>query len=247
MPKPPQPAPPTRVPHRHRWPRGPPLAQPHTSARPGSGSTIKITSQKAKSFSTNFSPLRFSLPPQTQTLPTDSPPTSSHPLTPPLTSASLWWSTARRVVVIHDVLVTCVVQDIATIPNKESYFFHPICAFTSFFDGCQFLRKPIPGKEPEGLPSLEGCYPLDILKFIALQTEFMGLPVGGIYNSSRSIKGTYIDIQTDHAMTTNHKLWAIGPLYPQIEEDTSSSSTNKCLEWLHKQDPKTVLYVSWPP
>ncbi|KAG5552482.1 hypothetical protein RHGRI_010535 [Rhododendron griersonianum] len=41
-------------------------------------------------------------------------------------------NTATRVVVIHDSLMAYVVQDIATIPNAESYIFSPVSAFNMY-------------------------------------------------------------------------------------------------------------------
>ncbi|GFY84760.1 UDP-Glycosyltransferase superfamily protein [Actinidia rufa] len=122
-------------------------------------------------------------------------------------------ATARRVIVIHDVLMAYVVQDIATLPNAKSYSFHPTCAFSTFFDGWQMKGKPfLEEKELERLPSIEGCYTFEILNFIALQVDFLELRTGGIYNSCRAIEGTYIDFMANEEFNKNKQMWAIGPL-----------------------------------
>ncbi|GFY93682.1 UDP-Glycosyltransferase superfamily protein [Actinidia rufa] len=119
----------------------------------------------------------------------------------------------RRVIVIHDALMAYVVQDIANVPNAESYSFSPISAFSSFFEGWELTGKRILAeKEPEGLPSIEGCYTFEILNFIALQGNFLKLAAGYIYNTCRSIEGTYIDLLAKEEVNTNKQIWAIGPL-----------------------------------
>ena len=106
-----------------------------------------------------------------------------------------------------------VVQDIATLPNAESYAFHPISAFSSFFDVWQLNGEPfLEEKEPEGLPSIEGCYTFKFLNFIALQIDFLKLRAGDIYNSCRAIEGTYINFIANGEFNKNKKIWAIGPL-----------------------------------
>ncbi|GFS36909.1 hypothetical protein Acr_00g0048670 [Actinidia rufa] len=156
-------------------------------------------------------------------------------------------ATARRVIVVHDVLMAYVVQDIATLPNVESYVFHPTCAFSSFFDAWQMNGKPfLEQQEPEGLPSIEGCYTFEILTFIALQIEFLKFKAGSIYNSCRSIEGTYIDLMTNGEFNKNKQIWAIGPLnMGTVYERRNSNRRHKCLEWLDKLAPKSVLYVSF--
>ncbi|KAG5515558.1 hypothetical protein RHGRI_036564 [Rhododendron griersonianum] len=54
-------------------------------------------------------------------------------------------ATARKVIVIHDVLMAYAVQDIANVPNAESYAFNPTSPFSSFFDGWQMKNHPQKG------------------------------------------------------------------------------------------------------
>ncbi|KAE9455904.1 hypothetical protein C3L33_12195, partial [Rhododendron williamsianum] len=104
-------------------------------------------------------------------------------------------ATARKVVVIHDVMMAYVVQDIANVPNAKSYAFTPTCSFSSFFDGWQMMGKPLlENPPPKGLPSIEGCYPTEILNFVARQIDFLKFTTGHIYNSCKSIEGPYIDL-----------------------------------------------------
>ncbi|KAB1222283.1 Zeatin O-glucosyltransferase [Morella rubra] len=47
-------------------------------------------------------------------------------------------------------------------------------------------------------------------------------------------------------MEGDKKQWAIGPFNPvRIPEKKSSTGRHKCLEWLDKQTPNSVIYVSF--
>ncbi|CAL5420797.1 unnamed protein product [Camellia sinensis] len=154
--------------------------------------------------------------------------------------------TAKRVVVVHDVLMAYVVQDTATIPNTETYTFNPTCTFSSFFDGWQIMGKPFQLDEPQELPSLEGCYTSEVLNLFTLQTDFLKSTFGTIINSCRSIEGTYIDLSKEVQVDKNKKIWAVGPLNTgAVDDGRNSNSQHKCLEWLDKQAPKSVLHVSF--
>ncbi|CAL5351909.1 unnamed protein product [Camellia sinensis] len=153
---------------------------------------------------------------------------------------------ARRVAVVHDVLMAYVVQDTATIPNTETYAFNPVGTFTSFFNGWQMMGKPFQVDEPQGLPSDEGCVPSEIRSLLTLQTDFLKSTSGTIINSCRSIEGTYIDLWKEVQVDKNKQIWAVGPLNTgAVDNGRNSNSQHKCLEWLDKQDPKSVLYVSF--
>ncbi|XP_058181116.1 zeatin O-glucosyltransferase-like [Rhododendron vialii] len=120
-------------------------------------------------------------------------------------------ATAKKVIVIHDVMMAnYVVQDVANVPNAESYGFNPTSPFSSFFDGWQMKGKPfLDEPPPKGLPSLEGCYTAEILNFITLQADFLKFTTGYIYNSCRSIEGKYIDLIAKDEF--NKLIWAIEP------------------------------------
>ncbi|KAH7842011.1 hypothetical protein Vadar_000460 [Vaccinium darrowii] len=154
--------------------------------------------------------------------------------------------TARRVIVIHDLLMSYVVQDVANVPNAESYAFNPTSRFSPYFDGWQLNGEPILEETPpEGLPSLDGCYTTEFINFITLQADFLKFTTGYIYNSCRSIEGAYIDLIAKDQF--NKLIWAIGPSNLGSDSDKRNSNTPKhnCLEWLDKQAPNSILYVSF--
>ncbi|KAH7844896.1 hypothetical protein Vadar_032768 [Vaccinium darrowii] len=163
-------------------------------------------------------------------------------------------ATAKRVVVIHDYLTAYVVQDVATIPNAESYIFSPVSAFNMCFrvlkdhESSQLLEELKAPSSEEGnltpeMLKLEGNVTPEMLKLADIQVNFLSLAAGTLFNSFRSIEGTYLDLLEKE---TNKKIWAIGPLNSDTKSDKrKSNSLHNCLEWLDKQTPKSVLYVSF--
>ncbi|KAF3441985.1 hypothetical protein FNV43_RR15901 [Rhamnella rubrinervis] len=166
-------------------------------------------------------------------------------------------SKARRVVVIHDSLMASVVQDVASIAdNAESYIFHSVSAFTIFLYFWDSMRKSeaaginagsinhIPYDE---IPSLEGCFSHEFLDFIASQYDYQKFKSGSVFNTSRVIEKPFMDLLDN--IRLKKKNWAIGPFNPVPLMDkkvvTSERARHKCLEWLDKQPPRSVIYVSF--
>ncbi|KAL3819790.1 hypothetical protein ACJIZ3_005695 [Penstemon smallii] len=152
-------------------------------------------------------------------------------------------SKANRVVVIHDPMMAVVVQDIASIPNAESYVFNCISAFCQFSFNCENKGIPFPIELPKELPSIEGCIPDEVQSFVALQMEPLNYRAGDIYNTCRLIEAPYLDLLDREDETGNRKSWAIGPILPT--KFSSANKSIKCLEWLDKQEVKSVIYVTF--
>ncbi|CAN6586391.1 unnamed protein product [Malus baccata var. baccata] len=158
---------------------------------------------------------------------------------------------ARRVIVIHDSMMTSVIQDVASIPNGESYTFHSVSAFTIFLYLREVIGMPkklekLDVKLPDGIPSLEGCFTIEFMNFLGEQHEHQKLiNAGNLHNTSRTIEGPYIDLLN---RIGQQKHWAIGPFNPTTvanPNNNSNGSRHKCLEWLDKQEQSSVMYVSF--
>ncbi|KAM7481192.1 hypothetical protein LguiB_005775 [Lonicera macranthoides] len=103
--------------------------------------------------------------------------------------------TAQRVIVIYDPLAAFVIQDAALIPNAESYVFNCLSAFTQFFNIWEGMGKPFEVEnEPKKLPSMEGCITFEIINFAVSQHDLLKSRAGDIYNSSRLVEGSYLDL-----------------------------------------------------
>ncbi|XP_062119336.1 zeatin O-glucosyltransferase-like [Humulus lupulus] len=164
-------------------------------------------------------------------------------------------SKAKRVVVIRDSLMASVVQDVASIPNVESYTLRSISAFAMFLMLYNDVVKEKVSQEvlaltneivPEDVPSIEGCLSTEFLDFTSSQNEFRSFTSGYLYNTSKVIESAYMDLLAKIVPNKNH--WAIGPFHPLsfLEKKTSNDSSHHfCLKWLDKQESNSVIYVSF--
>ncbi|CAL0317076.1 unnamed protein product [Lupinus luteus] len=126
-------------------------------------------------------------------------------------------STARKVIVIYDSLMTYVVQDAQHIANAESYVFHSSCAFTNFMFYLDIMEKP-PQESSVFIPDVP-------------------------YIEARAIDGPYLDLID--RMTGGPKNWALGPFNPLTIEKDNSKERHYSLKWLDKHEPNSVIYVSF--
>ncbi|XP_022891695.1 zeatin O-glucosyltransferase-like [Olea europaea var. sylvestris] len=135
-----------------------------------------------------------------------------------------------------------IVQDIATIPNVESYVFNCTSTFTQVSYVWEGIGKPFPEELPKQLPSWEGCSTNELKEFAVLQIKHLDIRAGDIYNTSIIIEGTYVDLLAREEVVGSRKAWAVGPILPL---KLFSNSQHKCLERLDKKDPKYVIYISF--
>ncbi|KAL3755257.1 hypothetical protein ACJRO7_002325 [Eucalyptus globulus] len=165
-------------------------------------------------------------------------------------------SVSRRVVVVYDSLMASVVQDAASVPNAEIYVFQPPSAFTlCWFTWESIGMAPPPEVEVDlaelisskGFPSLLDSCPNEFLKFMESQKECQKSNSGCIHNTCRVVEGRFVDLfASATANGTAIKHWAIGPLNPvKVPEKSSRRSAHGCMEWLDKQAPSSVIYVSF--
>lgn len=156
---------------------------------------------------------------------------------------------ARRVIVIHDSLMASVVQDATNIANAETYTFHSVSAFTMFLFHREGMGKLLVELDENNgihipqVPPLEGCFTAQFLDFISAQHEFHKFSNGKLYCTSRAIEGPFMDLIEN--IESNKRHWAIGPFNPLEIENTTSKGRHFSLEWLDKQEKKSVLYVSF--
>ncbi|XP_047339741.1 zeatin O-glucosyltransferase-like [Impatiens glandulifera] len=147
-------------------------------------------------------------------------------------------TTTRRLIVIHDTLMFSVVQDVADIPNAESYSFRCVSAFSTC---C--MKSLYKG---ESIPPVEECSLTNEIKRLAAdQAEFVKIKQGDILNTCRQMESSYLDLLDKNESNLNNKQWAIAPLINRVRNINSTGGGNECLLWLEKQPPKSVMYVSF--
>lgn len=147
-----------------------------------------------------------------------------------------------------------VVQDFVSLANAESYIFHSISAFAMFLYFWESTGKPplysTNNIVPEHIPSLEGCFSAEFLDFIASQHGLQKFKSGCLFNTSRVIEKPYLDLLD--SINKAKKNWAIGPFNPVNSiidkkfvrnNNKNNGKRHKCLDWLDKQAPRSVIYV----
>ncbi|KAF8043933.1 hypothetical protein BT93_A2037 [Corymbia citriodora subsp. variegata] len=165
-------------------------------------------------------------------------------------------SGSRRVVVVHDSLMSSVVQDAASVSNAEIYVFNSVSAFTLCWYTWEIKGMATPPEvevdiaeliSSKGFPSLVDSFSDEFLKFATSQNECKQLHSGCVYNTCRAVEGRFVDLfasATANGTATKH--WAIGPFNPvKVPEKRSRRSAHACMEWLDKQAPSSVIYVSF--
>ncbi|KAL5565600.1 hypothetical protein UlMin_028764 [Ulmus minor] len=158
-------------------------------------------------------------------------------------------SKSRRVIAIYDALMAPVVQEVGSLPNAESYTFQSISSFATFLYFWEESGKPFEEEVkkiiPEDVPSLEGCLSNEFLDFKGSRFELIQkFNSGNLYNTSRVIDSFYMDFLD--RITKEKKNWAIGPFNPvTLLEKKASNGRHFSLEWLDKQEPNSVIYVSF--
>ncbi|KAK4721125.1 hypothetical protein R3W88_011358 [Solanum pinnatisectum] len=155
-------------------------------------------------------------------------------------------SKSRRVVVVHDSLMSYNVQDVSSLHNAESCVFNCISVFTLYCLISLSMGMPVKLEEEllKKLPSIEGTLTDKIKNLGASQSPYMDIRSGDIHNTSKVIEGEFLDLLAQIASKQVKKQWAIGPILP-IKLDCVSNKNDMCLEWLNKQPPRSVLYVSF--
>ncbi|KAK4345968.1 hypothetical protein RND71_036144 [Anisodus tanguticus] len=152
----------------------------------------------------------------------------------------------RRTVVINDSGMSWVVQDAVSMPNTECYCFHTISVFTALSFACETTKKPLPSPVADiisELPPRENTFDSETIEYLKLQRESRNFYSVGLHNSCKEIEGIFIDLLEEQR---ENKQYAIGPLNPvEIGISISKKESHACFSWLDKQDPNSVIYVSF--
>ncbi|XP_055802297.1 zeatin O-glucosyltransferase-like [Solanum dulcamara] len=154
----------------------------------------------------------------------------------------------RKVVVIYDSLMKCVVQDLPQLPNTECYCFNSTSAFMSYSYLWELKGKPLhPGTENyEDIPTIGDSFPPEFWEFLKTQEQVdWKINCGELYNSSRVIESLYLDLMAKEY--DGMKQWAIGPFNPMEPQEKSKGSNKRheSLDWLDKQERDSVIFVSF--
>lgn len=161
--------------------------------------------------------------------------------------------TTKRVVIIHDYLMSSVVQDFVSVPNAECYMFQGCSAFSAFWFHWEETQKLVLDDEMklmwEKVPSMEGCFTNEFIELLDSEdSSFKNISSGTLYDTSKVFEEKYLELLKHEDVTSGTtKNWAIGPFNPVHLTDRKNMSpeSNILLNWLDKQEPSSVLYVAF--
>ncbi|KAK6778944.1 hypothetical protein RDI58_025662 [Solanum bulbocastanum] len=155
----------------------------------------------------------------------------------------------ERVVIINDSMMGSVVQDYVSVPNAEAYTFHSVSAFTLLLFIWEERKKKsflIDSEMLVDLPSLEGCFSPEFEKLMKREYECMKFNSGKIYNTCRVMESPFLDLLSKEVTNNNEKQWALGPFNPvTFPKNKPNTKSHTCLLWLDKQEPNSVILVSF--
>ncbi|XP_008808448.1 zeatin O-glucosyltransferase-like [Phoenix dactylifera] len=159
-------------------------------------------------------------------------------------------TSSRRVVLIHDSTMAFAVSVAASVPHVEAFSFHSVSAFSLLLYYCESRGKPPddPSIAKLNIPDIpnNACFTEQFLDFLRRQHESTAADSGRLFNTCRGIEGRFIDLLAREPQWRTQKTFAIGPLNPlSITKRTGCGPRHPCLEWLDKQPPASVLYVSF--
>ncbi|KAI3772625.1 hypothetical protein L6452_03815 [Arctium lappa] len=167
----------------------------------------------------------------------------------------------KRVVIIHDYLMSSVVQDFGSFANAEVYMFQSCSAFTAFWYHWEMTRTISLDDETEAVwkkvPSLEGCLTDEFIELLESEdTSFKKISSGTIYDTSKVFEEKFLELLKTEEISGTSKNWAIGPFNPVAltERKDSATESNRAskkigtsplINWLDKQEANSVIYVSF--
>ncbi|KAK1684582.1 hypothetical protein QYE76_045430 [Lolium multiflorum] len=151
----------------------------------------------------------------------------------------------RRVVVVHDRINAYAVEEAARLPNCEAFGLH--CLAVSMLAG-QIDAKLL---HENGLAfsGVESHATEEFMDYVrrARPPKQMWPGAGLLANTCRALEGEFVDTVAGHLAADGKKIFAIGPLNPLFAASASmpGKQRHECLDWLDKQPPASVLYVSF--
>ncbi|CAN4109216.1 unnamed protein product [Withania somnifera] len=154
----------------------------------------------------------------------------------------------QRVVIINDSRWDQLYKILCRCPTRKLTLFI-VCQLLLYFYLYGKVKKrqvPIESEMLKDLPSLESCFSPEFERFMRREYDCMKFSLGKIYNTCRVIESPFLDLLSKQLSNNNMKQWALGPFNPvTLSKKGSDTRSHKCLLWLDKQEPNSVLYVSF--
>jgi cis-zeatin O-glucosyltransferase len=158
----------------------------------------------------------------------------------------------RRVVVLHDRMAAFAAGEAARLPNGEALGVH--CLAASYNVGWMDPGHRLLREHGMVFHPADACATKE---FVALakrmgQERRRAPGAGMVVNTCRALEGEFLDVLAAQSASSSdgHKLFAVGPLNPLLNPVPNAAARapaerHPCLEWLDKQPPSSVLYISF--
>uniref|UniRef100_A0ACD5YEH4 Uncharacterized protein n=1 Tax=Avena sativa TaxID=4498 RepID=A0ACD5YEH4_AVESA len=158
----------------------------------------------------------------------------------------------RRVLVLHDRMAAFAAGEVARLPNGEALGVH--CLAASYNVGWMDPGHRLLREHGMVFHPADACATKE---FVALakrmgQERRRAPGAGMVVNTCRALEGEFLDVLAAQSASSSdgHKLFAVGPLNPLLNSvpDTAArtpAERHPCLEWLNRQPPSSVLYISF--
>ncbi|XP_031482436.1 zeatin O-xylosyltransferase-like [Nymphaea colorata] len=153
-------------------------------------------------------------------------------------------ASSRRVVIVHDPLMSYAAELGSRYANVEAFAFRCVSAFSSLSFQLNQRRDPKPAREGLHLVSPEGCFTKEFLEFVHRRHHAVPLTAGEIFNTFDEMEGEFMEKLTEMPRYENRKIWGIGPIFP-IQLTKRSDPKPGLFNWLDMQPDRSVLYVSF--
>ncbi|XP_047066705.1 cis-zeatin O-glucosyltransferase 1-like [Lolium rigidum] len=153
----------------------------------------------------------------------------------------------RRVVVLYDRLSSFAAAEAARLPNGEAFCMQ--CVAVSYNVAIKDAGHRLLHDHDMVFHPVDVCMSEEFIEYIARTwDDCQGAAVGGmVLNTCRALEGEFIDEEAKSPEYTGQRIFAVGPLNPLLDAGarTPGQSRHECLDWLDRQPPASVLYVSF--
>ncbi|KAG8040021.1 hypothetical protein GUJ93_ZPchr2177g28972 [Zizania palustris] len=155
----------------------------------------------------------------------------------------------HRVVVVYDFLSSFAAEEAARLPNIEAFGFHctAVSSFVGRLDaGHRLLRE----NDLHYLPT-EVFVTKEFADYAhnrVRMAQTISSAAGILANTCRALEGDFIDAVAETLAAGRNKLFAVGPFNPVLDASASKQGRKRrheYLDWLDKQPPASVLYISF--